>query len=336
MTDDILSVLVDTFQIEQLDTAIRPALSTSHAMPDRWLYLTGAPSLQQLRQASTDAALQRNGPTASRWLDAKNSTPDEPMMSHNHAAGDPIIHETLDGVTDEASSQIQAVLFEKSRMVAEESYHRLGRHSLAIPQARQAESQKETQMEYSESLLPPATQRRGGEGTFNQTTMEESLMNIPNWSFLLSEITRLDALAKVASGSRVNLLALISDLDPPSTIPLKKPSRSGKIQAVRASMTLLEPSGGTLDIVMWDDHAEKWAGETLMTGDVVYLEKIALSEYKGKRQGSAIDGSRVQICYRTVDTGRKEDKAYRPDLGLSWDQASVRVKGLAELAAQLG
>ena len=307
-------------------------------MPYRWLFLTGAPTLQQLQNTSSHVDDNSQG-ASTRWVELKR-----PVETSAHEVNDgalsaiaPAVDDSLDA-SDNDNAKIQAVLLEKSRLVAEESYQRSKRTSLAVPlppHHQGAESQEGSEMEYSESLLPPPTQRRG-DFTVNQTTTEESLVNLPNWSFSLSSLTRLDALSSVPSGARVNLLALVSDLEPPSAIPLKKPSRTGKFQAIRASLSLLETSGATLDITMWDDYAEKWAGETLMTGDVVYLEKIALIEYRGKRQGSTIDGSRVQICYRTLETGRKEDRALRPDLGLGWDQASVRVKALVDLAASLG
>ena len=324
-------------------------------MPDRWLFLTGAPTLQQLHDASArdDDNLAVESAT-SRWLEVKQSSEVSLHKDANLLASSGIPAEAASWIDDEDEDDaagIQAVLLEKSRLVAEESYsRRLDKRqdqSLAVPPPPAQQQQEDSgDMEYSESLLPPPTQphRRGAvdennnNSTINnQTTIEESLVNLPNWSFSLSSITRLDSLSSVSSGLRVNLLALISDLDPPSVIPLKKPSRTGKFQALRASLSLLEMSGATLDIVLWDEYAEKWAGESLMIGDVVYLEKIALSEYRGKRQGSTVEGSKVQICYRTLDTGRQEEnKTLRPDLGLGWDQASVRVKALVQLAASLG
>ncbi len=99
-------------------------------------------------------------------------------------------------------------------------------------------------------------------------------------------------------------------------------------------MTVVDESGTSLQLVTRDEYAEAWAGKHLAERDVVYLEKIALSEYKGQRQGSTVEGSKVQVCYRTAAryAGKSTEKALQPDLDLAWDQISQKVKTLVQLA----
>lgn len=188
-----------------------------------------------------------------------------------------------------------------------------------------------------ETMLPPPTQHHSRFDRSGNQTTEQSLINLPSWSFSLSSLTSLSALPSTmrggGGGAKVNLLVYIKDLDPPFTIQLKKPStKTGKSTAERASLTVFNESGVTLPIVLWDDFATQWAGQHLLVGDIVYLEKIALSVYMGQKQGTTVDGSRLQICYRTVQTGRRSDRDYKPDLELAWDSVSRRVKALKELA----
>ena len=193
---------------------------------------------------------------------------------------------------------------------------------------------------FSESMIPPPTQwpidrSRIERSVLGDLTTEQSIVNLPSWAFSLSSIARIASLDSNTQAT-VNLLALVIELEQPSTIPLKKRGKTGRMELEKASMVVLDETGANLDIVMWDELADKWAGEVLLVGDVVYLERIAISEYRGKRQGGTVDKSRLQICYRTQGTDRLEDKIYRPILDLAWDQTSKKVKTLVQLAATLG
>ena len=193
---------------------------------------------------------------------------------------------------------------------------------------------------FSESMIPPPTQwpndrYRLERSVLGDLTTEQSIVNLPSWGFSLSSIARIASLDSNTQ-STVNLLALVIELEQPSTIPLKKRGKTGRMEVEKASMVVLDETGANLDVVMWDELADKWAGEVLLVGDVVYLERIAVSEYRGKRQGATGDKSRLQVCYRTQGTDRPQDKIYRPNLDLAWDQTSQRVKILVQLAASLG
>lgn len=221
-----------------------------------------------------------------------------------------------------------------------------------------------------DSYLPPPTQRGPGNRSTTRartsfgnqtttTTYEQSIVNLPSWSFSLASITPLSHIMRgKTNAKKVNLLVVVHEIEGPETIPLKKPSlnKTGRMQAVRrATLLVLDESALTMSIVLWDDYADKWAGEYLRAGDVVYLQGIAMSEYKGQKQGSAVQGSKVQICYRTLllpPLGRSGDAVsssassldnneeemeeqnamFRPDLDLAWDLVSQKVKGLVRCA----
>lgn len=267
----------------------------------------------------------------------------------------------------EDAAVIQAVLLDKSRALADES--QLRRHASRTSMnllanntsdaSEETESQilplqAESQDSYYDSLLPPPTQQRSRllgdtsrlkRDSLGNITEERSLMNLPSWSFSLSTITQLNMLPSAQGSSRynnsprVNLLVYIHELELPATMPIKNTAyaRKGRAEVTRAGLNVVDESGASLKIVLWDEYAEEWAGKHLAERDVIYLEKIALSEYKGQRQGSTVDGSKVQVCYRTATrhAGKVTDKVLQPDLDLAWDQISQKVKTLVQLAKEL-
>jgi len=296
-----------------------------------------------------------------RWQTVVTRRPQTLQEPGNGVGENDVIEESPpdgdNGESEEDMSAILAMLLEQSRAIAEESQSRR-RRSSRNSHIQQSQSQSllrppdSQQDSYSESLLPPPTQQKSrmlGDAsksfrTLGNITEEQSIMNLPSWSFLLSSLTALNALPPSHGRSayqspRVNLLGLIHELELPSTMPVKNRAagRNAKMEVTKATLTLLDESGASLQVVMWDAYAEEWAGKHLLQGDVVYLEKIALSEYKGQRQGSTVDGSKVQICYRTSARvgGRRTDPALRPDLDLAWDPISQKVQSLVQLAASL-
>ncbi|KAL7007208.1 hypothetical protein EMMF5_003047, partial [Cystobasidiomycetes sp. EMM_F5] len=182
---------------------------------------------------------------------------------------------------------------------------------------------------------------KGDQTSFANNTTEQSLINLPSWGFALASITSLCNLSSALSvrqseQPKLNLLGYVHEIEPVGSIPLKKRSaRTGRMEAERAAMILLDETGASLQVVMWDDYAQKWIGEYIRQGDVVYLERIAISEYKNVLQGTTVEGSRVQICYRTAAVASASDLALRPDLDLAWDLISRRVKALRSLAVDL-
>lgn len=340
-------------------------------MPTRWLFLRGAPSSQNVLldasklEGRRSRVLHSPPPTQTeQWQTLHETVPQSPPDSDEHStSANAVVEETQDvGAlpAHEDQTAILAMLLEQSRAIAEESQSRSQLENqtdyLAAPAERSRQAnQRQVQVDpsedsFSESLLPPPTQQRSrmlGDasrsfGGFGNITEEQSLLNLPSWSFQISSLTQLNNLPSsngknTYTSPRVNILAFIDELELPSTMPAKNPSRGGKTEYTRAGMTLVDESGASLQIVMWDDYAEEWAGRHLMRGDVIYVERIALSEYKGQRQGSTVNGSKVQICYRTVErhNGRKTDPALRPQLDLDWDPISQRVRLLAQLATEL-
>ena len=309
----------------------------------KWIILTGAPSIQQVCDDLNAFTDRRDvvSKSSSRWLDLKqhirdlqaappvnitnsNIYYDDSLTAHILAANDGSSH--AESAADAIEASHHAWMKAETRKQHEANHAPLNN----------SESQ-----DYPDSLLPPATQILPGANRrtsilMNQTT-EQSMLNLPSWNFTLASVTSLSDLpTRVSAPLKVNLLGYIHELEAPGTIPLKQRSvRTGKMEVERASMTLLEESGTSLTIVMWDDFAELWAGEYLRQGDVVFLERISLSEYKGQLQGTANEGSRVQICYRTIVEDEERDHAFRPDLELAWDPISKRVKGLCEMARRL-
>jgi len=339
-------------------------------MPSGWLILTGAPSLSEVIEGSKHTPHHYKDVVPGTWQDLHEAVLPDATSVHNETT-DPSVsalepaydndifqHEEDE---DEASRQGRQANTTSmlSRVEPSRSVQAIERsRSLAVPQLagwshasrgdpsadRVSNDQGDASasmdivdsQEDTDTMLPPPTQYLSRfDRSANQTT-EQSLVNLPSWGFSLSSITSLSSLPPVsrgmASSTKVNLLVCIKDLDPPFTVQLKRPSaKTGKNTSERASLSVFDDSGIALPIVLWDDYATQWAGEHLLVGDIIYLEKISLGEYLGQRQGTAVEGSRVQICYRTVRTGRKSDRDYRPDLDLAWDPVSSRVKALKEL-----
>lgn len=336
-------------------------------MPTQWLILRGAPSRKDvLSSANTGNKRQSpadtQGPAQSqqRWQTVFPVTQTLPRMRDDSdmVEDDGEVDEPQTGSSDEVDQEgILAALLERSRAIAEESqsmFHSI-RHDIPerLGKTSEASTSRSWQNDhseesFSESLLPPPTQQRSrllGDasksfGPLGNVTEEQSLLNLPSWTFQLSSLTPLNALpssnGKTAfNAPRINLLAFIDELELPSTMPVRNPSRGGRNEVTRAGMTLVDGTGASLQIVLWDNYADEWAGQYLLRGDVIYVQSIALSEYRGQRQGSTIRGSKVQICYRTVDrhNGRRTDPALKPELDLDWDPISQKVKALVQLAS---
>lgn len=335
----------------------------------RWLILRGAPSIQEvLSIAAGDTGYHRTVvdsleyPQLEPWQTVYQSPkPDLQVQGGPHSAEGAVEHSQIGprSSSEEDQASILAALLEQSRAVAEESQllsqsrRRTTETSYVtapFEESRYAQLQLgNSEDSFSESMLPPPTQQRSrmlGDGiksfgAFGNITEEQSLLKLPSWQFQLTTLTQLNSLPPTSGRSayntpRVNLLALIDELELPSTMPVKTRSKGGKEEVTRAGMTLVDETGANLQVVMWDDYAEEWAGRHLLQGDVIYVEKIALSEYKGQRQGSTVSGSKVQICYRTAARhgGRRTDPALRPELDLDWDPISQKVKALAQLATE--
>ncbi|KAK9894045.1 hypothetical protein P389DRAFT_174041 [Cystobasidium minutum MCA 4210] len=343
-------------------------------MPTQWLFLRGAPTLEEASGSARETLLLHSQEphlpaSASRqpWLLVGQSRKNE----HEAVAGgderdlgieEDVIADSEEESTclqDEDPSAVLQALLEQSRAIAEESQSNnksTFNDYLPLPPAERSRTGRESlsridsnQESFSESLLPPPTQQRSrllGDlsrsfGGLGNITEEQSLLNLPSWSFTLSSLTSLNALpssngTSAYNADRINVLALIDELEMPSTMPVKNKAQGGKSEFTRAGMTLVDETGSTLQVVMWDDYAEEWAGKHLLQGDVVYVERIAISQYKGQRQGSTVSGSKVQICYRTAKrtNGRRTDPGLRPQLDLDWDPVSQRVKALSRLAME--
>lgn len=340
-------------------------------MPTSWLFLQGAPSAREVladskpRPGSDAPAVERDNHHEAWLLLASNATavvPGETIPStDNEVIADSqerTFEDAEDGDGD--TSAIPTDMLEQSQAGAPESQSRRFTYEDSLvkvpPGSRRIQgntvlSEQASYDSFSESLLPPPTQnqRRSRVGdqsdllaALGNITEEQSLLNLPSWSFSIASLTSLNALplSKGQTGfnaPRVNLLALIDELELPSTMPVKNRAPSARSEVTRASMSLVDETGATLHIIMWDAYADEWAGKHLVKGDVVYLEKIALSEYRGQRQGSTASGSKVQVCYRTAGRahGRRTDPALQPELELDWDPISLRVKALAQLATDL-
>lgn len=338
-------------------------------MPTSWLFLRGAPTLQEALHSPTRAAGQYlSSPDAGQpWLPAvvrslpKASSDDSQKSTSTGRTVIPDSEEDEGSRSyDEDHDVIREILLEQSRAVAEESQSRRTTDTtesiyLAPPlqersrvEGKTLSKREDSEDSFSESLLPPPTQQRSrllGDlsksfGALGNITEEQSLLNLPSWSFALSSLTRLNLLPSAINKSaynapRINILALIDELELPSTMPVKNKVPGGKTEATRAGMTLVDETGSSLQVVMWDDYAEEWAGKHLLRGDVIYVEKIAISEFRGQKQGSTVNGSKVQICFRTAkrSNGTRTDPALRPELDLDWDPVSQRVKAICQLAS---
>lgn len=338
-------------------------------MPTSWLFLRGAPTLQEALHSSTLATGQRLClPEAGQaWLPVVAcSLPNDASSNDSQkstSTGRDVIPDSEgdDGSRsyDEDYNAILKALLEQSKAVAEESQSRRITDTtesvhLAPPLQERSRAEGKTlsrrddsEDSFSESLLPPPTQQRSrllGDlsksfGALGNITEEQSLLNLPSWSFTLLSLTSLNSLPsainKIAyNAPRVNVLALIDELELPSTMPVKNKVPGGKTETTRAGMKLVDDTGSSLQVVMWDDYAEEWAGKHLLRGDVVYVEKIAISEFRGQKQGSTVNGSKVQICYRTAkrSNGLRTDPALRPEFDLDWDPVSQRVEAICQLA----
>jgi hypothetical protein len=295
-------------------------------MPN-WIILTGTPSKAAVLEAFNNNELHQL-PASSSWVVSRVDTENDGDASATSMAVDSAADKT--GVQD-----VQQILLDQSRMVLEDSQALLQQAiadetNASIPNE---ETQQEDSYEFDSCFPPPTQVQARGDRTAANMTVEESMVNLPSWSFSLSSITSLTALSTCRT-SRINLLVCIHDLEPPVTLNLKKRSlKTGRTEAEKASMTVVDESGITFQVMMWDDYAEKWAGEYLQVGDVIYLEKIALSEYMGNKQGTATEGSKVQICYRTQVIDEKRDRLFRPDIDIPWDPICRRVKSLVQCAS---
>lgn len=299
----------------------------------KWILLTGAPTRQQVDDSLLSSVA--GVPIRGAWLDVNQPGEAAQVQSDRSLYQNDIFASEQEQDADDGqdtSEDLKTRLYHETQGLVEPS--RAGEEDES-QENREAETQ-----ESFDSMLPPPTQFTRAERSANQTT-EQSLIHLPSWGFSLSTITPLNALpsttkSSTSAQSRLNLLVYIQELEPPSTIMLKQPSKkTGKREVDRAAMSVFDETGVSLQIIMWDDYAEQWAGQYLKEGDIVYLEKIALSEYLGQRQGSTGVGSKVQICYRTRSTNRKRDKELRPDLELAWDPISKKVKALRETVEQL-
>ena len=310
------------------------------AKSGHWIVLTGAPSLEALLADESPRHPAHDDHPA--WTVVQTPTTEAPY-AHVIFADEDITPEGQDAnnETSRVSREGQMVL---SAGRADNDFTSgpvsLTDHTTRIADSIVLEESSTQEYSFSESMIPPPTQwpndrSRLERSVLGDLTTEQSIVNLPSWGFSLSSVVRIASLDSNTQ-SPVNLLALMIELEQPSTIPLKKRGKTGRMEAEKASMVVVDETGGNLDIVMWDEFADKWAGEVLLVGDVVYLERIAVSEYRGKRQGASVDKSRLQVCYRTQGSDRPEEKIYRPNLDLAWDQTSKRVKALVQLAATLG
>ena len=285
----------------------------------KWIYLGGAPSLQAILSALNDERDDHadQGQGKGRWLTLDRPSPRAGMESSGRA----LYAHDIFAIRDKGSESIQDMQSE-----AEVQSVPAGTRIDTLQDTEESRLTCNNSQNTTDSLLPPPTQYRA-DRTAEQTT-EQSLLNLPNWSFSLPSITSLSSLSP-SSDRRVNLLVFVSELELPTLLPLKKRSlKLNKMTAMRAGMRLFDESGSSIQVVMWDEYAERWAGEYLKEGDIAYFERILLSEYKGQWQGSTTEGSKLQICYRTQPMNSGHDDQFRPDLDLAWDPVSKRVKAL--------